>query len=339
MLALGLKPGDKVITTPITFSASANCVRHAGGEVVFADINPETWLIDIDKVRELLEKDTSKQIKGIIPVDFAGLPVQMDSFRQLADEFNLWILEDSCHAPGAYYIDGNNTKQQSGNGAYADLAIFSFHPVKHIATGEGGMITTRDPKLYEKLCTLRTHGITRDNASFQNSKAMAYGLDKLSDINFSEKEYPGWYMELQELGFNYRLSDINAALGLSQIKRADAGLTRRRELAARYASALSDIPGIIQLSLLNEGHAWHLYPIMVKNRAELYTYLREKQIYIQIHYIPLHLMPYYQQFGWKKGDFPAAEHYYAHCISLPMYPTLTKEQQAEVIEKVEEFFS
>lgn len=334
ILALGVSAGDKVITTPITFSATANCIRYAGAEVVFADIDSKTWLLDGNKVRALLENDTDRQIKGIIPVDFAGLPVQMDAFRALADEFGLWILEDSCHAPGGFFLDANKEVQKCGNGSYADLAIFSFHPVKHIATGEGGMITTNDKALYEKLLLLRTHGITRDRNLFQNSLDIAHGDNVSADTVNPELEFPGWYMELQELGFNYRLSDIQAALGSSQLKRASTGLKRRKELAIRYHKAFSDTPKVLQLPEYDEGHAWHLYPIMVENRRQLYDYLRQKQIFTQIHYVPLHLMPYYQQFGWKRGEFTVAEHYYNHCLSLPMYPSLTNEEQDFVISSV-----
>ena len=161
-MALNVKPGQKVITTPITFVASANCVRYCGGEVIFSDIDPITFLLDVQKVRILLEKYPKGTFQGIIPIDFAGAPADLEAFRKLADEFGLWIIEDACHAPGGFFIDSNKKKQNCGNGAYADLAIFSFHPVKHIATGEGGMITTNDKKLYEKLVLLRTHGITKD---------------------------------------------------------------------------------------------------------------------------------------------------------------------------------
>lgn len=187
-LALNVKEGDKVITTPITFAASANCVRYCGGEVVFADIDPKTYLLDINKVRELLESSPKGTYRGIIPVDFAGRAVNLEAFRKLANEFDLWIIEDSCHSPGGYFIDSKGQQQNCGNGKFADLAIFSFHPVKHIAAGEGGMITTNDQSLYEKLLMLRTHGITKDENSYQNSVAVAGG----------DSNYPAWYMEMQE---------------------------------------------------------------------------------------------------------------------------------------------
>jgi hypothetical protein len=342
-LALGVKLGDKVITSPITFAASANCIRYCGGEVVFADINPETYLLDIDKVRELLEGDIYKEIKGIIPVDFAGRSVDMEAFRTLADEFGCWIIEDSCHSPGAFFSNSLGETVKSGSGRYADLAIFSFHPVKHIATGEGGMITTNNEELYRKLLELRTHGITRDQDKFQNSIEMANGNQSISTHN----QYPAWYMEMQSLGYNYRISDINCALGLSQLKRADSGLNRRHKIAARYHKAFKSVPQIIDRNFeanASQGetanpHAYHLYVIEVNNRLDLYNHLRENNIYAQIHYIPCHLMPYYQGLGWKFGDFPHSEDYYAGCISLPMYPILTEEEQVYVIETLLSFIN
>ena len=328
-IALGVKEGDKVITTPITFAASANCVRYCGGEVVFSDIDPETYLLDINKVRMLLENAPKGTYKGIIPVDFAGRANDLEAFRALADEFNLWIIEDACHAPGGYFNNSKNTEQNCGNGNYADLAIFSFHPVKHIASGEGGMITTNDKDLYEKLLQLRTHGIVKNNGLYKNSIEQAGGLDA----------YPGWYMEMQDLGYNYRITDFQAALGSSQLARADKGVKKRKEIASKYSKAFRGQSFIKGQSGEINGHAYHLYVIEVENRLGLYNYLRSKNIYAQIHYIPCHLMPYYKQFGWKEGDFPNAEMYYKHCISLPMYPTLTAEEQDYVIKEINAFYN
>lgn len=333
-LALEVKPGDKVITTPITFAASANCVRYCGGEVVFADIDPNTYLLDINKVRQLLEAAPKGTYKGIIPVDFAGRAVNLEDFRYLANEHGCWIIEDACHAPGGFFTDSKGQQQNCGNGNFADLAIFSFHPVKHIACGEGGMITTNDEQLYKKLLMLRTHGITRDTNVFQNSIEFATGT---SNLQSPTTNYPAWYMEMQTLGYNYRLTDFQAALGLSQLQRAEVGINRRKEIAQRYEYAFAKMPHIIGQSGVVDGHAYHLYVIEVKNRIELYNYLRVKNIFAQIHYIPCHLMPYYQQFGWKEGDFPNAEKYYMHCISLPMYPTLTEEDINYIISTVIDF--
>jgi UDP-4-amino-4,6-dideoxy-N-acetyl-beta-L-altrosamine transaminase len=328
-LALGVKEGDKVITTPITFAASANCIRYCGGEVIFSDIDPETYLLDINKVRSLLESSPKGLYKGIIAVDFAGRANNLEAFRALADEYNLWIIEDACHAPGGAFKDKKNTIQACGNGSYAELAIFSFHPVKHIASGEGGMITTNDIKLYQKLLQLRTHGILKNNDLYKNSIELAGG----------KEEYPGWYMEMQALGFNYRLTDFQAALGLSQLSRADDGIKRRREIASNYFEAFKGKSFIKGQSKVIEGHAYHLYVVEVDDRLGLYNYLRTKNIFAQIHYIPCHLMPYYQGLGWKEGDMPFSENYYKHCLSLPMYPTLTEKEQAYVISEVNSYYN
>lgn len=319
-LALGVNAGDKVITTPITFSATANCVRYAGGEVVFADIDPNTYLLNIVEVEKLLKSAPLGTYKGIIPVDFAGRAVDLESYRNLADKYGCWIIEDACHAPGGYFVDSKGTKHNCGNGEFADLAIFSFHPVKHIACGEGGMITTNDIDLYEKLRNLRTHGIQ------QNPNLRHYNHGR-------------WYYEMQELGYNYRLTDFQAALGTSQIKRAESGLERRREIAAVYQQAFSDKSYVKRQVGSVKGHSYHLYVVEFINRKELYEYLRENNIFTQVHYIPVHLMPYYRQFGWKDGDMPNAEGYYKQCLSLPMYPTLSTEEQLFVINTIDLFFN
>lgn len=315
-LALEVNAKSKVITTPITFAASANCVRYCGGEVVFCDIDPASILLDIEKVRRLLESAPRGTYQGIIPVDFAGYPVDMEAFRQLADEYGLWIIEDSCHSPGGYFTDSQGQQQNCGNGQFADLAIFSFHPVKHIACGEGGMITTNNPDLYKKLTQLRSHG-------------MIYQGDPQLKEN-----HGGWYMELQDLGYNYRIPDILCALGISQLDRAEENLARRRAIAKKYDQAFANTPIQTHIPRADIGHAYHLYVIGVANRKELYQALRQENIYTQIHYIPVHTMPYYRDLGNKKGDMPVAEAYYEGCLSLPMYPTLSDEEQDFVIEKV-----
>jgi len=319
-LALNIQPGDKVITTPITFAASANCVRYCGGEVVFADIDPDTYLLDINYVRKLLAASPKGTYKGIIPVDFAGNPVNLEEFRKLADEYGLWIIEDACHAPGGYFIGNKGIRQHCGNGNFADLAVFSFHPVKHITSGEGGMITTNNKKLYHRLRNLRSHGIQQ----IPELKQYNHGL---------------WYYEMQELGFNYRMTDIQAALGLSQLKRADAGLEIRKKIAAIYEKAFSGKSYIKRQFGVIEGHAYHLYVVEFNNRKGLYEYLRGKNIFAQVHYIPVHLMPYYRQFGWKEGDLPNAENYYFHCLSLPIFPALMKVEQEYVINTIAEYYN
>lgn len=334
-LALSVKEGDKVITTPLTFAASSNCVRYAGGEVVFSDINPETYLIDLDKVKILLDSSPRGTYKGIIPVDFAGRAVNLEALRNITNEYGLWIIEDACHAPGGYFRDSNYNIQNCGGSKFADLSIFSFHPVKHIACGEGGMITTNDENLYKKLLKLRTHGITKANNEFVNDITWARGSEEI----INETVYPGWYMEMQELGFNYRLTDFQAALGMSQLKRANEGLERRREIAKKYFDSFSNQKWLKSQSGSVEGHAYHLYIIEVEDRYNLYYFLRTKNIFAQIHYIPTHLMPYYKKFGWKHGDMPNAEEYYKGCLSLPMYPTLSDEEQDFVIKTIQDFYN
>ncbi len=315
-MALGVNATSKVITSPITFAASANCVRYCGGEVHFVDIDSETIVLDISKVRTLLESHPKGTFCGIIPVDFAGYPVDMQAFRELADEFNLWILEDSCHAPGGNFTDNQGNNYRCGDGNLADLAIFSFHPVKHIATGEGGMVTTNDEALYRKLKQFRSHG-------------MVYQGD--SDLL---ENHGGWYMELQELGYNYRMPDVLCNLGISQLKRAVEGLDKRQAIAKRYDKAFAGTRVKTIIPPENVGHAYHLYVIQIEDRKGLYDYLRTKQIFAQVHYIPVHLMPYYKGLGSKKGDFPNAEKYYDHCLSIPIYPMLTQAEQDLVIAEI-----
>lgn len=324
-LALGVNSKSKVITTPITFAASANCVLYCGGTVVFSDIDSSNGTIDINALRRLLESSPKGTYQGVIPVDLAGYPVNMEEIRKLADEFGFWIIEDACHAPGGYFTDSHGAKQLCGNGNYADLTVFSFHPVKHIAIGEGGMITTNNDLLYKKLLSLRTHGITKDQTKLKENHGV-------------------WYYEMQELGYNYRLSDILCALGVSQLKRASEGIKRRRQIADMYDQAFQNVSEIEILSGSNQellrngiGHAYHLYIIKTKNRKDLYDFLREQKIFAQVHYIPLNFMPYYQSLGHKKGDMPVAENYYEECLSLPMYPSLSDDDQKYVIEKILEF--
>jgi dTDP-4-amino-4,6-dideoxygalactose transaminase len=247
--------------------------------------------------------------------------VNLEELRKIAVEYHLWIIEDACHAPGGFFTDSANKRQRCGNGNYADLAIFSFHPVKHIATGEGGMITTNDRGLFNQLLKLRTHGITKDPL-------------------FLEKNYGGWYYEMQELGFNYRIPDILCALGISQLKKAEVGLVRRKSIARKYDEAFKDNEFIKTFSNEKEldeigiSHAYHLYIIKVKERLKLYNYLRSKNILAQVHYIPVYQMPYYRNNGYQDVQCVNAEEYYSECLSLPMYPTLSDDDQNLVIETI-----
>ncbi|MCL5127248.1 UDP-4-amino-4,6-dideoxy-N-acetyl-beta-L-altrosamine transaminase [Algibacter sp. L4_22] len=312
VLALGLKEGERVITTPITFAASANCVRYAGGEVWFADIDPDSYVLSFESTKTLIESKPKGFFKGIIPVDFAGLPVNLEAFRDLANKHDLWIIEDACHAPGGYFTDSKGVKQMCGNGNYADIGIFSFHPVKHIACGEGGMVTTNSEELYKKLASLRTHGITKENMA---------------------ENHGGWFYEMQELGYNYRLTDIQSALGITQLAKNKVGVERRNEIATNYKKAFK---GKIKCQSLSKGdlNAHHLFVIEVEDRKGLYDFLRTYKIYAQIHYIPVHTLPYYKQIGYGSAGLNNSENYYSKCISLPMYPSLTNEEQNFVMEKV-----
>jgi UDP-4-amino-4,6-dideoxy-N-acetyl-beta-L-altrosamine transaminase len=317
VLAMNLKKGERVITTPITFAASANCVRYAQGEVWFADIDPDTYLLSLESTRKLIESKPKGFFKGIIPVDFAGLPVNLEEFRKLANEHDLWIIEDACHAPGGYFTDSKNNKQYCGNGNYADIGVFSFHPVKHIACGEGGMLTTNSEEVYSKLSLLRTHGITKENMS---------------------ENHGGWFYEMQELGFNYRLTDFQSALGITQLAKNDLGVIRRNEISQTYKDAFQ---GKIKFQNLPEGsyNAHHLFVIEVDDRKGLYDFLKSHNIFAQIHYIPVHTLPYYKNIGYSEAELTNAENYYSKCISLPMFPSLTNEELQYVIDKVLEFIN
>ena len=317
VLALNLKKGDRVITSPITFAASANCIRYVGAEVWFADINPNTYLLDINSVKKLVESKPKGFFKGIIPVDFAGLPINMEDFRLFADNHDLWIIEDACHAPGGYFIDSRGEKNFCGNGNYADIGVFSFHPVKHIACGEGGMMTTNSKNIYEKLLLLRTHGITKQDLDDSHGK---------------------WYYEMKELGFNYRLTDFQASLGISQLAKNQNSVKRRNEISSNYKKAFE---GLVKFQDLPNGvyNAHHLFVIEVENRKDLYDFLHSKGVLVQIHYIPIHKFPYYKKIGYADADLKNSENYYKNCISLPMYPTLTNEEQFRVIKLIIEFLN
>ena len=317
VLALGLEKGERVITTSITFAASANCIRYAGGEVWFADINPDTYLLSLKSTKKLIESKPKGFFKGIIPVDFAGLPVNLELFRDLAEEHNLWIIEDACHAPGGYFTDSKGVVQKCGNGNYADIGVFSFHPVKHIACGEGGMITTKSEKIYKKLMSLRTHGITKVNM---------------------EENHGGWFYEMKELGYNYRLTDIQSALGITQLAKNNEGIDRRNKISIKYQNAFK---GKIKYQKIEKDflNAHHLFVIEVKNRKKLYDFLRLNNIFSQIHYIPVHTLPYYKNIGYETANLSNTNKYYEKCISLPMFPSLLVKEQDFIIKKILEFIN
>lgn len=316
-LALDVKPGDKVLCTTNSFVASSNCVLYCGGDIEFVDINPKNYCIDIELLEKKIAASPAGTYKGIIAVDFAGYPINFEKIQAIAKKNNLWIIEDACHALGASFTDSRGIVQKSGNGVYADIAVSSFHPVKHIATGEGGMIATNNPKLYEKLKLLRTHGITKDP-----------GLMGKSD--------GGWYYEMQALGLNYRISDILCTLGASQLGRMNANLARRKEIAATYERELKDL-GITPSLEAGLEHAYHLYVLQTDQRKELYDYLKSKNIFSQVHYIPIHTQPYYiEKYGLQKLE--KAENYYSKALSIPMYHSMTDESLNFVIKSIKDFF-
>ncbi len=325
LAAMVLDTSKKIIAPPLSFVASTNGFRYENAVIEFVDIDPETWLIDCDQVAAKL-KANPDAYSGIIAVNFAGRVCDFERLRELADEYNLWILEDACHSPGG---KTETTNTLSGSGKLADISVFSFHPVKHIACGEGGMITTNNEKFATQLALLRTHGITRDTSIFQTEPEAIGG---------TLHEFPGWYMEMQTLGYNYRLTDIQAALGSSQLQKAPQGLERRKTIAKDYNDHFSQKKYILQHSGYSDKHAYHLYVILVEDRLGLYNYLREKGILTQVHYIPIHLMPYYQKLGWKPGDFPIVESYYKHCLSIPMYPGLTDDDVSFVLSSIDSYY-
>jgi UDP-4-amino-4,6-dideoxy-N-acetyl-beta-L-altrosamine transaminase len=318
-LALGVRPGQKILCTPNTFVASSNCILYCGADVEFVDIDPENFCLDLKALAQKLESSPKGTYAGVVAVDFAGYPMDFSILHQLAKKHDLWLIEDACHAPGAEFQDQRGQWHRAGSGEFADLTVFSFHPVKHIATGEGGMITTRSKELFEKLKLLRTHGITKDPAEMSRNDG-------------------GWYMEMQTLGVNYRLPDILCALGVSQLKRIDQNLARRRELASRYQKELQGLPLKTPIVPETVRHSYHLYVIQTEKRKELYDFLKTQGIYCQVHYIPIYQQPYYQsKYGPQKLE--RTEAYYETCLSLPMYHSMTYQEQDQVITQIRKFFS
>ncbi len=311
----------KVIATPITFAASSNCVLFENGQVEFVDVDPLTFNIDLKKVEDLLKKNPG-QYQGIIPVDFAGLPVDTEELRKIADQHNLWIMEDACHAIGGGYYDSKNQFIKCGSGIYSDLTVFSFHPVKHIATGEGGMITTNDEAQYKHLLKLRSHGIERN-----------------ADL-FEEPSHGGWYHEMQELGYNYRMSDINAALGLSQLRRLGVNIENRQKIAGKYKEYLKESKinrqNYDEKKYLN---GYHLFVIQTENRKELYDFLKANDIYSQVHYLPVYKHPYYQHNGYADTKLENAESFYSKALSLPMYHGMSEAELDHVLTTLKKYES
>ncbi|MDZ4722674.1 MAG: UDP-4-amino-4,6-dideoxy-N-acetyl-beta-L-altrosamine transaminase [candidate division Zixibacteria bacterium] len=328
MLALNIGPGDVVVTTPNTFVADANCARYVGADVCLVDIEPSTGNIDINALESVLKHDNDRSIKAIVPVHFAGQPVDIVRIHQLAKAHEAWIVDDACHALGAEYsYQGKSLK--IGSGKYSDITVFSFHPVKHVATGEGGALSTASDKIAAKLRALRTHGIQRE--SFEQQE-MAINADGLTNP---------WYYEMLDLGFNYRLTDIQATLGQSQLERIQWSVTRRNEIAELYRDLIAKTFSQENVWSLKVKpglrHAYHLFVVQIDfekfgvSRAKVMNALHESGIGTQVHYIPIHLQSYYRKFFPKPFSLPYAEAYYSRALSLPMYPDLTDEDCQRVV--------
>lgn len=308
--AAGIGEGDEVITSPITFAASANCVRYLGGTVVFADIDANTYNIDPSEVRRKITSNT----KAIIPVDFTGQPADMETIMEIASEHNLVVIEDSAHSLGAEY-KGDKV------GTQADMTMFSFHPVKPITTAEGGIIVTNNEEYYRKLQLFRSHGIEQTEYSVEQG---------------------GWYYEMTDLGYNYRMTDLQAALGLSQMTKIDSFIQQRREIAAFYTEAFQDIEGVIvpkQLEETNSG--WHLYMIQLEraSRKQIFEQMRSLNIGVHVHYIPVYWHPYYQQLGYERGLCPNAENWYEKALTLPIHPNMTTEDLSIIVSNIKELLN
>ncbi len=314
-LAADLGPGDILWTSPITFVASANCGRYCGATVDFVDIDAKTYNMSVDALEDKLgqAKKENQLPKIVVPVHLAGQSCDMKRIRELSAEYGFTVLEDASHGVGADYL-----KTKVGSCAFSDMTVFSFHPVKIITTGEGGMVLTNDKDLYERLILLRSHGITRDPAKMTH-----------------EADGP-WYYQQIALGFNYRMTDIQAALGASQMIRLDEFVARRRALAARYDELLKDLPLVTPYVLKGANPSWHIYIVRVdfshlkKTKKQIFEEMKAQGFILNLHYIPVHTQPYYQSLGYRPENFPNAMIYYAEALTLPLYYDLTDEQQTEV---------
>jgi len=324
-LAAGISKGDEVITSSITFIASANAILYCGGKPVFADIQKDTVNIDPEEIK----KKIARRIKAIIPVHFAGLPCEMEEISRIAQRNKLIVIEDAAHALGAEYkLKDRQRWIRIGSCFHSDMTILSFHPVKSITTGEGGAVLTNSRQLYKRLLMLRNHGINKEKVDFVNPKPMLH-------------ETGSWYYEMQDLGFNYRITDFQCALGISQLKKLDHFIRLRIRVADMYNQELSDVDGfILPHKQADVKSAWHIYCLRVKDqtkRKRIFSKLRDAGILVQVHYIPVHLQPYYRRiFGYKEGDYPFSEEYYKQTISLPLYPSITTKEIQYVIRTLKE---
>ncbi|WP_028573665.1 UDP-4-amino-4,6-dideoxy-N-acetyl-beta-L-altrosamine transaminase [Desulfonatronovibrio hydrogenovorans] len=347
-LALDLGPGDTLWTSPITFVASANCALYCGAKVDFVDIDPATYNMSPEALEEKLKqaRESKSLPKVVVPVHMCGQPCNMEAIHALAQEYDFRVIEDACHALGGKY-----KQEPIGNCRYSDITIFSFHPVKIITTGEGGMAVTNDQTLAERMELLRSHGITRNVTTYgsmgvreSGSKTHPYAHTPIPPYTNTPKHpyidtpKPAYYYEQIDLGFNYRMTDIQAALGISQMKRLDQFVARRSQLAARYDELLSDLPVTTPWQHPNGSSAWHLYVVrldlekMNLTRRQVFEYLRKKGIGINVHYIPVHTHPYYQAMGFEWGMFPESEKYYQEAITLPLFPAMTEKEQDRVVD-------
>lgn len=328
--AADVHAGDEIITSPITFAASGNCALFLGANVKFADIHPDTYCINHESIPATITSRT----KAIIPVDFSGQPCDIDEIMGIARQHHLTVIHDAAHSFGASY-------KNKPVGALADMTILSFHPVKPLTTGEGGMIITNSEKLAQKMRLFRSHGITNQKQDFTLPEQAHDAFNATEPCDDYNTIAP-WYYEMQGLGYNYRITDIQCALGLTQLKKLDNFIARRREIAQRYNEALSCSDNIIiPYQKPDRESAWHLYVIqlklnqLTKNRKQIFNLLRERNIGVHVHYIPLHLQPYYQnKFGYKRGDFPFSETYYDQAITLPLFPSMTDADCQRVIQAV-----
>lgn len=312
-MALELGPGDRLWTVPNTFVASANVGIYCGAEVDFVDIDPDTYCMSVSALEAKLTiaAQNGKLPKVLIPVHFAGQSCDMRGISELAKKYGIRIIEDASHAIGARYLD-----QPVGNCAYSDICVFSFHPVKIITTAEGGLAATNDPELAERMRLHRSHGVTRDPNL----------MDKASE--------GGWYYQMVDLGYNYRMTEMQAALGVTQFERLEEFVTRRNFLAKRYDELLADLPVTRPIQNDDSYSAYHLYPIQVTKRAEVFAQLRENSIGVNVHYIPVHSQPFWKARGFKWGDFPQSENYYSRAISIPLYYGLTEKNQDDVVVEI-----
>lgn len=309
--AFGLEKGDEIITSPNTFVATSNAALYLNAKPVFSDVEKETGNIDVSKVKEKITDKT----KLIVPVHYSGNPADLKELSEIAKEYNINIIEDAAHSIGAQYHG-----EKIGNSEYSEMTIFSFHPVKHITTGEGGAILTNNQDYYEKLLMFRSHGITKNN--FFNQK-------------------PGdWYYEMHHLGYNYRMTDMQAVLGLSQLKKLDKFVERRKKIAKTYNATFDNTPFFKTITEKKDcDSSYHLFPILIENefkdkKSEIFRKLRENGLGVQVHYIPVYLQPYYQELGYKKGLCPISEDFYHREISIPMYPAMENEDVDYVIDKI-----